>query len=237
MDILVLGHKGMLGHMVTSYLRKHHNVTTVDSKFPEVHFLQFISNFKGDFIVNCIGAIPQKTNDFSINYDLPIWLDSNASCKIIHAGTDCEMDNDAYGISKRKASDFIKSSGTHTKILKSSIIGPELHSKSSLMEWFLNSEGTVKGYSEFFWNGNTTLEWAKQCELLMLKWNEYSIETILQGECISKCDLLEKIKFVFSKEIHILKDSSVKHNKCLIGNIRTPEIITQLIELKEYYGN
>jgi hypothetical protein len=105
------------------------------------------------------------------------------------------------------------------------------------MDWFLNSNKTVFGYSEAMWNGNTTLEWANQCYDLMTNWENYEKETILEGECLSKYDLLKKIKSVFSKEISILAKDEVKCNKCLRGNIKTKNILDQLEELKlEYYN-
>lgn len=229
----------MLGHMTKFFLeKKGETVTTTDFKFSSEEFKDFVSSYKGDYIINCIGAIPQKTKIFDINYELPIWLDKNSQCNVIHPGTDCEMDEDDYGLSKKKASDFIKSKGKNTKIIKSSIIGPELNSKSSLMDWFLNSNGTVFGYSEAMWNGNTTLEWTKNCYNLMVNWKNYEKETILEGECLSKYDLLKKIKSVFSKEISILAKEEVKCDKCLRGKIKTKKILDQLEELKlEYYNN
>ena len=70
-------------------------------------FKTYIQSKKFDFIINCIGSIPQRTKNFEVNYELPIWLDKHTSSKIIHPGTDCEMDDDEYGISKRNARDFI----------------------------------------------------------------------------------------------------------------------------------
>ena len=238
MNILILGRKGMLGHMLVKYLTdQNHIIQTIPYRFPSKEFKDEILNFKGDYIINAIGAIPQKTNLFDINHELPIWLDKYSNNTIIHAGTDCEMDDDEYGISKRIASDYIKKYSTNTKIIKSSIIGPELDSKSSLFEWFLNQDNQVYGYTDVMWNGNTTLEWAKQCLDLMINWNNYDIETILQGECLSKFDLLNKIKLVFDKKITILKDNKLKINKCLSGSIKTQNIEHQLEQLKKYYYN
>lgn len=235
MDILILGHKGMLGHMLMLYLTdQKHSVHIINHRYPSEEFKQEILNFTGDYIINCIGAIPQKTSDFNINFELPIWLDSIAKCKIIHPGTDCEMDNDMYGISKRKASDYIKSYGTRTKIIKTSIIGPELNSKDSLFEWFINSSKEVHGHTNAMWNGNTTYEWSKFCNRLILNWDNYDIETILYGECISKYNLLVKIGLVFNKKIIILPiEKGI--NKCLKGHIHTPNMDIQLMELKKYY--
>ena len=107
MKILVLGHKGMLGHMVVKYLQdKNVYVNTLKTRWPVAQ--TEIKQFKGDYIINCIGAIPQRTNNFDINWQLPIWLDLHAPCKVIHPGTDCEMDNDEYGISKNIAANQLK---------------------------------------------------------------------------------------------------------------------------------
>lgn len=234
--VLVLGHSGMLGHMVAKYLSDNNcDIVTCEYRYPSTQFKEFIKQFNGDFIINCIGAIPQRTKDFSINYELPIWLDANANCKIIHPGTDCEMDSDDYGISKKRARDYIVEHSNQTKILKSSIIGPELNSNASLLEWFLSQTDLVYGYTNAMWNGNTTLEWAEQCYALINSWDLYKIETILQGECVSKFELLNKFKLVFEKEIIILEKETDLIDKCLVGDIKTNNINDQLNKLRKYY--
>jgi len=234
--VLVLGHNGMLGHMVAKYLSDTGcEIDHCDHRYPSTQFEEFVKQYDGDFIINCIGAIPQRTRDFSINYELPIWLDANANCSIIHPGTDCEMDSDEYGISKKRARDYIVEHGTQTKILKSSIIGPELNSNASLLEWFLSQTDSVYGYTKALWNGNTTLEWAEQCYTLINLWDSYKIETILQGECVSKFELLTKFKLVFDKNISIIEKETDTIDKCLIGDIKTNNIDNQLIKLRKYY--
>jgi dTDP-4-dehydrorhamnose reductase len=115
--ILILGHNGMLGHMVLKFL-KTQNITieTTNLRWPTDNFKEEIKNYNGDFIINCIGAIHQRTSNFDVNWELPIFLDFYSNCKIIHPGTDCEMDNDSYGISKRIARDFIVNSSKKYKI-------------------------------------------------------------------------------------------------------------------------
>ena len=187
MKVLILGHTGMLGNAVYSYLMGEvDTLLTIDGRWPDDEFLTKIVSADVDYVINCIGAIPQRTKDFEINYELPIWLDKNLECRVIHPGTDCEMDNDHYGISKVNASDYIKNDGKRTKIIKTSIIGHELNSSNSLLDWFLKSEGSVFGYTEAMWNGNTTLEWAKTCLNLMNNWNDYEVENIIKSYCISK---------------------------------------------------
>ena len=233
MRILVLGHNGMLGHMVVKYLQsQEYDVVKFIGRFPENQ--KTLLEFKGDYIINCIGAIPQRTNNFDINWYLPIWLDTHAPCKVIHPGTDCEMDDDDYGISKRIAANYIRNYGRQTKSIKTSILGPELYTKASLMEWFLNQENEIFGYTNAMWNGNTTLEWAKYCEHVMQAWNMIDTELIISSNCISKYELLCTIKKEFNKDIKINKKELGK-DKCLVGTVTTDPIIEQLEELKEFY--
>ena len=239
MKVLILGHKGMLGHMVSKLLiYKGVEVITIKDRWPELCFKNTIKDFDGEYIINCIGAIHQRTKQFDINWELPQWVDENVNCKIIHPGTDCEMDDDDYGNSKRIAAEWIKSSGKNTKIIKTSILGPELNTKVSLMEWFLSQSGKVNGYSECYWNGNTTLTWAKHCVYLMSHFNSEEVETILEGERVSKYQLLLTLKEVYSR--HDIKVQPVNVpviDKCLKGKVKTPNLYIQLTELQSFYSN
>lgn len=239
MSVLVLGHSGMLGHMVLKYLEtKRIIVQTTNLRWPSDEFKTFVKNFKGDFIINCIGAIHQKTNNFDVNWELPIFLDFYSKCKIIHPGTDCEMDDDNYyGTSKRIAKDFIVNTSKNTKSIKTSIIGPELKGNASLMEWFLsnNDESTVSGYSKYYWNGNTTLTWSEFAYNVIKNWDDVKKETILTSECISKKEILDSINIVFNRKINIVEKNEISVNKCLDGGIITPHIKEQLFKLKDFY--
>ena len=121
-NILVLGHKGMLGHMVCRVFNQNsnYNILTISERFPNWNENLFDNV---DFVINCIGAIPQKTDNFDINWEIPIWLNENTKCKIIHPATDCEFDVSNYGLSKKRATDYIKNYGKLTKIIQTSIIG------------------------------------------------------------------------------------------------------------------
>ena len=236
MKVLILGHKGMLGHMVHKFFEsKGIECVTTSCRWPSSCFKNSVQKFEGDFIINCIGAIHQRTDQFNINWELPQWLDENLSTKIIHPGTDCEMDDDDYGNSKRIAAEWIKKEAKNTKIIKTSIFGPELNTKASLMEWFLSQEGEVNGYSEYYWNGNSTLTWAQYCLYLMFHWGELPTENILEGECVSKYELLLLLKEVYNKYIIINPIDSPSFNKCLKGTIKTIPLKEQIMALKEFY--
>ena len=226
MKILVLGHKGMLGHMVCEYLySKLYKVVTTDRRFPNWNE----EVFEGvDYIVDCIGAIPQKTNDFDINYQISIWLNENTNCKIIHPATDCEFDS-----SKKKGSDYIKNNCKSTKIIQTSIIGPEINSNYSLLEWFLSQKGEVYGYTKAIWNGVTTLEWAKQCEVIINNWDKAPIVTTLYSNSISKYELLTIIQECYNKKNVIIMPKELGNDRTLIGDVKVKDIREQLMDLRE----
>lgn len=235
MKILVLGHTGMLGHVVYRYLEEQQiDVEYTNFRWPSLEFKKRVKEYRGDYIVNCIGNIPHRKDNFEINYKLPIWLDINTKCRIIHPGSDCENSLSNYASSKLKASQWIINFGNRTKILKSSIIGPELKNKTSLMEWFLSQQEPVNGYTQTYWNGNTTLTWAKNCFTITDKWEDFAIESTLQGECISKYELLLLINEEFKAEKFITPYSSEYENRCLTGDIKTESIKEQLKELKSW---
>lgn len=238
MRVLVLGHNGMLGHMVSKFLTLNGlSVETTDLRWPSNDFKDLIRKYDGEYIINCIGAIHQRTNEFDVNWELPIFLDFYSECRVIHPGTDCDMDNDNYGTSKRIARDFIVINSRNTKSIKTSILGPEKNTKSSLMEWFLSNKDNqeIFGYSQYFWNGNTTLTWSEICLDLIKNWHSYPKEIIVSSVCVSKKEILHSLNEVFQRKIIINKKDDVRFDKCLSGNITTPHIKTQLQKLKEFY--
>jgi dTDP-4-dehydrorhamnose reductase len=144
------------------------------------------------------------------------------------------MDNDPYGTSKRIASDYIKLYSKNTKILKTSIVGPEQGTANGLMAWLGAQSGLVKGYTKAIWNGNTTLEWAKHAENLMEKWDAYKIEEILASESVSKFAMLHMFADYYNKQDIIIDPVELGKDKSLQGTIKTKPLEQQLEELKQY---
>ena len=234
MKILILGHTGMLGNAVHRYLQQFYTIDTITSRWPSDEFIEYIKQYDGDYIINCIGAIPQKTTEFGINSILPSFLELNSSCKIIHPATDCESDNSLYGISKHIATEWLRSNATKTYIFKTSIIGIELNTTDSLLCWFLN-QSKANGYTQAKWNGITTLEWAKQCKHLIENQNLQSTYTVFNTNCISKFELLTLIKEVFNHDAEIHQVDNIGSDKCLLGHVELKDIKQQLLDLKEFY--
>jgi len=124
--------------------------------------------------------------------------------------------------------------------IRASMIGTQPKSNKGLLEWFLNQEGNVNGYTEEKWNGVTTLEYAK--------FIEWAINQKLNGlihffsKVISKNDLLNIIKEVYRKKIEIKPDNTIKSDRTLNTNRLDMNYTTQshrkmLVELKNWADN
>lgn len=233
----------MLGNCLVKFLsrqRKNDEIITLDRCFrwPNQDFIDATRETHFDFVINCIGSIPQKKKDFSINLDLPVFLNESLpkGTFLINPGTDCEIDKDPYGISKKAATDYLISSREKIRILKTSIVGHELSGHVSLLDWFLKQNGDVKGYKNHFWNGITTLEWSKNCNNVIDDFENYQKLTHLGTDCISKFDLLTYFKEVYNRSnfIEAVDHHEVK-DKCLRIDIKTKPIKDQLIDLRDFY--
>lgn len=258
--VLILGHKGMLGNAVYSYLdtkKEDFVLLTINERWDTDVFKKALQESDADIIINCVGLIPQKKpseGDYTkVNIDLPIFLESLGK-KIIHPSTDCEFTGsisndrkytkkdtrdatDVYGKSKADISSLIENTFINTKIIRTSIIGHEGTTRLSLLDWFLNSEEEVSGYTDRFWNGITTLQWAKQCEKVLKNWNLFPIlNQYGTADIASKYTLLTIMRDVYKKDIIINQTLSPKsENKCLESDEVLPDIKTQLQELKDFY--
>ena len=260
-NILVLGSKGMLGKQVYQYFKnKKYKVFRLDKKikFENVdNIIKKINLRKRLIIINCIGKIKQKDNDFEklffINSIFPYKLSYLLNTKhlLIHPSTDCifngnktgyyKLDskrdsNDKYGISKSLGEAALEKRN-NTLIIRTSIIGIT-KSKKDFLSWFLNQEKKVYGYSNHYWNGVTTLEWCKKIEQLLNKTKNlnYKTKTIQLGTKIiySKYKMLNIFKKVFGNKIKILKKKKKYTNRALKPNIYSKDLISQLIEFKQY---
>ena len=192
-----------------------------------------IKKIKPDYIINCVGIIKQKITSsmkneiYSINSILPNFLNFLSvknNFNLILISTDCVFDGksgnydekkkpnalDVYGLSKFKGEVF----SANTLTLRTSIIGHELGTNLSFMEWFLKSNGSIKGYKKAFFSGLTTLELSKSIEKILFKKFESGLFNS-GGNKISKFDLLVKIKEIYDKDINIYSVNNFKIDRSL----------------------
>ena len=264
MEVLVLGHTGMLGTTVVKYFEQvgyHVKVLPAAARWPSEEMETAIKESDASWVINCIGAIPQrKPRDheyFDLNTRLPLFLFSIKSKKIIHAATDCEFSGkispdecysiddpldatDLYGISKAIPAEFVKHSEIeNVKVLRCSIVGFEQNTNFSLLNWFLSSAdkgNVIKGYNNHYWNGITTLEWAKLADGII---KEEFTGQIFQAasEKVSKYQLLKVMADVFRPGYEVIENAHEKYqNKCLAPNLPIRNIRVLLQDLKDFYN-
>jgi len=262
--ILILGKDGMLGSQVLKYfkLTPDISVTGISFRFIEkpIEYRDMLERYfiSYDFVINCIGAIPQKTNDYSINYSLPealVSLCRDTNTEIIHPSTDCEFkgtlpvgelysvtdypdSTTEYGLSKILGSNIILESGIG-KVIRTSIIGlsPNSYRGKGLLNWFRGQEGNVFGYTNHHWNGVTTLEWAIAIHHLIENYDKYPDLIQLGSKPLTKAGLLSIFRRVYERKNPItLIEADEYSNKCLKSNFDYPNkklsIEDQLMDFK-----
>lgn len=230
-------------------------VETISYRWPDGGFKEKIKNSNCDYLINCISCIPQKNptwiNYKNINISLPIFLSKNFNGKIIHPTSDCEFSGklkhgclytkndikdvvDDYGISKCHISNIL-SSEINVKQIRTSIIGPEINNKVSLMEWFFKQANKINGFSNHYWNGITSLEWSVQAIKIINNWNNFDNIVQIGTHPISKHDLLCLINKIFECKKTIISINADFVNRCLKSDYSLPDIENQLIDLKKFY--
>ena len=187
-----------------------------------------------DVIVNCIGLIKQKEkanqyiNAIELNSLLPHQLyeiSKEIGARLIHISTDCvfsgnkgmytEADftdaTDFYG--KSKALGEIQYDDAIT--LRTSIIGHELNSSYSLLEWFLSQKDQCKGYKNAIFSGLPTVVFAELIRDYIIPNNKISGLYHIAATPIDKYELLKIIAKVYNKDIKIEPDENVRINRSL----------------------
>ena len=249
--ILIIGASGLIGHQVYRQLEqsagyKLFNMTLksrineqtkcIDAR-NEVAFFNYIKTASPDFIVNCVGALIESSNQnienaLFLNAYLPHKLSriaSSINAKLIHISTDCvfsglkkggyheyEEKDGSDNYAKTKSLGEIISDEHLT--LRTSVVGPELSAREEeLFQWFMAQSGSIFGYTKSIWSGITTLELARVVEASIVQ-NISGIYNVCSSTKISKYELLKLFKHYSNKHIEIIPVDEPVIDKSLIDN-------------------
>jgi len=199
-------------------------------------YRKIIQKKKPDVVVNCIGIIKQKNNGadllnlITVNAQFPHLLAqicTENSAKLITVSTDCVFDgqkgsaylqdelptcHDAYGMSKYLGEVNYDQHLT----LRISLIGHELFTNVSLLDWFLSvKENSVNGFKKAVFSGFTNLEFAKLLEEKIIPARDLHGLYHFSVNPINKYDLITKIAAIYHKNIKIIADDKVDINRAL----------------------
>ena len=214
-----------------------------------------IESVSPDVLINCVGLIKQHgiskqhIDAVKINALLPHELANicdEIDAKLIHFSTDCVFTGDLglyteeslpdardlYGNSKCLGE---VSYGKHLT-LRTSIIGHELNSAVSLVDWFLSQNESTKGFSKAVFSGLPTCYIANLLVEYILPNPEVSGLLHLSADPIDKYTLLKLIAEQYQKQISIAEsqelviDRSLNSDKFMQLTQFTPPPWRELIE-------
>lgn len=203
-------------------------------KFGSVH--SAVNKVCPDVIVNAIGIIKQVSTSnnvvktLTVNSIFPHQLANlvqSSQIRLINISTDCVFSGkkgnyreadvadaiDLYGKSKNLG-EVISSDNCLT--IRTSIIGRELTTRHSLVEWFLSQSGKkIKGYKNAIFSGFPTIFIAEIIADLIVNHKEMKGLYHVSSQPISKFDLLVLLKKAFQIDVGIEPFEEFKINRSL----------------------
>lgn len=249
------------GHDVTGYAReKSKFVNTIIGDALNFEFLRgVIQNGGYDVVINCIGLLNQfaESNHASavmLNGYLPhflVQITKNIPTQIIHMSTDCVFsgkmgrykedavpDGELF-YDRSKAMGELNDEKNIT--LRNSIVGPDIKATGiGLLNWFMQQNSVVKGFSKAIWTGQTTLQLAKTMEKAA-KSKACGLYNAVPNTSISKYELLQLFnEYVRKEEIEIVPEDSFVSDKSLVReryegfHYEIPDYVTMVRELGEW---
>ena len=253
-NVMIIGDKGMLGHIVKRYFET----------MPDKYFVVGLNrqtnhgfdaredvnniNYDYDYIINCIGIL-NTSDDISLYSDVnvvfPKMLAQNCKenkAKLIHISTNCVFAGigphspkeipdatDLYGRSKAMG----EINHTDHLTIRCSIIGTELKEEGTgLINQFITDPDFCTGFKNIFWNGITTLQLVKWMEQNLHK---FGIVHYFSNTITDKFELLEDINRVFKLDKPVYPGYRDMHQSLLNGrNYTNKSYEQQLQELKDF---
>lgn len=228
--------------------------------------IKVFARVRPELVINCVGVIKQVAcaNDpltvLSINALLPhrlAQLCALSQSRLIHISTDCVFSgikgmyteddksdaDDLYGRSKYlgEISDL-----SHVFTIRTSMIGHELESRHSLVDWFLSQDKEVKGYTGAIFSGLPTIELASIIRDFIIPNKELFGLYHVVAEPIAKYELLKLIAERYHKDLQITPDDSVQIDRSLCGKrfvdasgykvAAWPQLIEHMYQSRKQFG-
>lgn len=200
----------------------------------EAGLIKAMGQARPHVVINCIGIIKQLpgANDhlasLAINASLPHRLARYcelAGARLIHFSTDCVFSGKLGGYREDDFADAYDVYGRtkllgevaydHALTLRTSIIGHELSSARSLIDWFLSQKGRANGFSRAVFSGLPTIEIARVLKHHVLNDPKLSGLYHLAVDPINKYDLLHLVTQTYGADIELAPDDSLVIDRSL----------------------
>ena len=220
MRVVVLGARGMLGHVTLTVLREAgHEVIGVARRGPTDRVLDLedrgatramLREAKPDWVVNAAGRLNRAVDAamgpaIYVNSYMPHLLagwGAEEGFRLLHVSTDCVFEGDRGSYRVEDAPDATSAYGRSKALgevvndrdltIRTSIIGPELGGiGTGLMLWFLRQKERAPGWTRAIWTGLTTLELARVIDAVVSnRLRASGLWQCVPAQPISKCELL-----------------------------------------------
>lgn len=260
MKLLILGSDGMVGHVVTLYMKEQgHNVDECGERDPVLEndsaLSSLITEGKYDAVINCTAIINQdaeadKVGAVRTNSLLPHFLEAvttGTQTVVVHRSTDCifsgakgnytleDWPDAASFYARSKALGELNNEKDIT--IRTSLIGPEEDDNGSgLFNWFYKQSGEVNGFANAFWTGLTTIEFAKEIEWLLVN-KKHGVFQLVPDYAIGKYDLLLLFEKYYPGNRKIHRKDNKRVDKSLVpvcGGLDVPDYETQIAEMRKW---
>jgi dTDP-4-dehydrorhamnose reductase len=199
-----------------------------------IELTRIFGEVQPNIVINCIGLVKQleavndPLNTIPINSLLPhqlakLCLGHNA--RLVHISTDCVFSGakggykeedladarDLYGLSKYLGEVNYPNAIT----LRTSIIGHELRTNHSLINWFLSQNDKCFGYEKAIYSGVPTVVLASIIRDYVLPNDKLHGLYHVSSSSISKYELLRLVARIYNKNIEIIPDTSLVIDRSL----------------------
>lgn len=205
---------------------KERTITNVDVT-SERQLIETIELIRPDVLINCVGIIKQIASTpermVQVNTLLPrklAELSPRYGFRLISMSTDCVFSGSRGNYVETDPTDAdddygrTKSSGEviqdNCLTLRSSIVGRELDTSHSLIEWFLSKRGqTICGYTKALYSGFPTLIFAEILVSLINDHPDLSGLFHISSDPINKFDLLSLVNKAYAANVTIEPDDAM----------------------------
>ena len=196
--------------------------------------IKVLDQIRPDVVINCTGLTKHKLESEDSLVSIPInalvphqlaELCKLMDARLIHVSTDCVFSGEKGGYIESDPTDARDAYGKtkalgevdypHAITLRTSIIGHELQSKISLLDWFLSQGASCKGYTRAIFSGLPTVVFAQIIRDVVIPHKELSGLYHVAAQPISKFNLLKLIADVYGKSINIEPDDTLVVDRSL----------------------
>lgn len=251
------------GHHVVGFARSQSDFveTVIGDAFDTNLIEKSIKDGDYDVVINCIGMLNKfaendKASAAFLNGYLPHFLakvTKDIKTQLIHMSTDCVFSGNTgpyTEISIPDGTTFYDRSKALGEViddksltLRNSIVGPDIKASGiGLLNWFMQQEGEVNGYTGAMWTGQTTLQLAKTMEAAA-KAKVSGLINAVPSTNISKYELLKLFNhYLRNDEIKVNPVEGLVADKTLIRtnnsfDYQIPDYETMIREIAEWMRN